>query len=106
MSQNIVTPSNGSWEQSHTPTGLLVSDLMVHHKTSVPDAHIVPAINGHIQVIEAQDVGEDAEDATSMTATVVVQEGDARSRAEHLRHLMAEIQRELAESDSMTNVND
>ncbi|KAG6906294.1 hypothetical protein DXG01_014725, partial [Tephrocybe rancida] len=79
---------------------------ITHPNRLAHDAHIVPAINEHIQVIQAQDAGEDADDATSMTATVVVQEGDARSRAEHLRRLMAEIQRELAESDSMTNVND
>ncbi|KAG6914383.1 hypothetical protein DXG01_000666 [Tephrocybe rancida] len=76
------------------------SDLMVHHKPSVVEAHSVPTINQQIRVIEAQDVEENADDATSMTATVVGEEGDPRSRAEHLRHCMAEIQRELAESTS------
>ncbi|KAG6906330.1 hypothetical protein DXG01_014459 [Tephrocybe rancida] len=80
--------------------------LMAYHKPSVPDAQGVPTINQRIQVNEAQDVGEGADDATGMTATVVAQEGDARSRAEHLRRLMAEIQRELAESDSVMNAND
>ncbi|KAG6916768.1 hypothetical protein DXG01_005464 [Tephrocybe rancida] len=82
------------------------SDLMVHHKPSVPDVHSVPTINRRIRVVEAQDVDENADDATSVSATLVVQEGDARSRAEHLRRLMAEIQRELAESGSVTSAND
>ncbi|KAG6914208.1 hypothetical protein DXG01_001764, partial [Tephrocybe rancida] len=72
------------------------SGLMVHQKSSVPGAQGDPTVNQHIRVIGAQDVEEHADDATSMTATVVAQEGDARSRAEHLRQLMAEIQRELA----------
>ncbi|KAG6916774.1 hypothetical protein DXG01_005470, partial [Tephrocybe rancida] len=69
------------------------SILRAHHKPSVSDAHNSPTINQRIQVIEAQDVGEDVDDATSMTATVVAQDGDTRSHAEHLQHLMAEIQR-------------
>ncbi|KAG6916769.1 hypothetical protein DXG01_005465 [Tephrocybe rancida] len=128
MPDSSDAPSNGFWEGVHTVTGLLVvhevlmdhtvepfrsisyrvrqSYLMVRHKPSIPEAHGVPIINQRIQVIEAQDVGEGADDATSTTVRVVAQEGDARSRAEHLRRLMAEIQRELAESDSVTNAND
>ncbi|KAG6914382.1 hypothetical protein DXG01_000665 [Tephrocybe rancida] len=81
------------------------SDLMAHHKPSVPDIHSVPTIEQRIPVIEEQDIEENADDATSMTATVVAQEGDTRSRVEHLWRLMAEIQRELAESGSVTSRN-
>ncbi|KAG6917698.1 hypothetical protein DXG01_001468 [Tephrocybe rancida] len=62
-----------------------------------------PAVDRAIS--EVRDLERFQDDTTSMTATVVAQEGDARSRAEHLRQLMVEIQRELAESDSVVNAD-
>ncbi|KAG6905780.1 hypothetical protein DXG01_000788 [Tephrocybe rancida] len=72
------------------------SELMVQHKPPVIDVRSVPAITQPIR--ESRDEGENADDNTSITATVVAQEGDSLSRAEHLRRLMVEIQQELAES--------
>ncbi|KAG6917697.1 hypothetical protein DXG01_001467 [Tephrocybe rancida] len=67
-----------------------LSDLMVQHKPPLSDTHNVSAINQPIR--EARNGAQDEDDNTIVTGTetVVAQEGDAMSRAEHLRRLIVE----------------
>ncbi|KAG6907360.1 hypothetical protein DXG01_009213 [Tephrocybe rancida] len=79
------------------------SDLTVQHKPPLSDTHNVITINQPIR--ETRDRVQDEDDNTTVTGTetVVAQEGDTMSRAEHLRRLILEFQQELAESGSVAH---
>ncbi|KAG6917692.1 hypothetical protein DXG01_001462 [Tephrocybe rancida] len=79
------------------------SDLMVQHKPSLSDTRNVLAINQLNRETRARAQDQDDDTIVTGTETVVAQEGDAMSRAEHLRRLILEFQQELTESGSVAH---